>query len=98
MKIIWLSTLFSCLCIAATPEMPFTIVENRGQAHSSARLVGRGPGILVEFSEQSVLLGTGDSSVRIDFLEANPGSTPEPEGNSGATINFLTGADSSQER
>ena len=81
---------------AATPELPFTIVENRGQLRSSARFIGQGQGLKTEFDDQSILLEGGGTATRIDFPGINPGTRVVAEQESGATINYLLGTDSSR--
>ena len=91
--------LYACtgvIAAASSPELPFTIVENRGQMQSAARFVGQGPGFRAEFEDQSVLLEDGGGITRIDFPGVNPGTKVAAEQESGATINYLMGTDSSR--
>src|SRR5579862_5122624 len=84
--------------VAATPELPFTFVENQGQVQSPARVLGRGSGMQMEVSETWASLESGGKTVRIDFPQANPRPALKLEEKTGAVLNFLVGADSSRWR
>ena len=96
MKSCALPALYVCtgVCLfAATPELPFSIVENRGQGASSARLIGQGPGVRMEFAAHDVLIQTNGAHARMEMLDSNPSAKLIMEEDTGATINYLVGAD-----
>jgi hypothetical protein len=100
MKLKVLATLLavSGLAGAATPELPFTFVENQGQVQSPAHVLGRGPGMQMEMGETWVSMESGGKTVRIDFPQASPLVASKLEEKTGAVLNFLVGADSSRWR
>jgi hypothetical protein len=88
---------------ARSSHMPFTFVENRGQASPLARYIGIGPEFKAWFEDRGVVLRQGPTVVRIAFEDAAttaavtrpPASrtTITPDNPMGATANYLNGSD-----
>ncbi len=78
---------------ASSPHMPFSFVENRGQADSRVRAVGSGPSFKAWFEDDGVLLQQGASTVHLGFAGALPRPAITLADPSGAHANFLRGAD-----
>src|SRR5271168_4645884 len=63
---------------SSSPHIPFSFVENRGQADPSVRYIGTGPEFKVWFKDHGVVLRHGRTTVKILF-------------ESGATAGHLAG-------
>ena len=77
----------------SSPQMPFSFVENRGQADSRVRAIGSGPRFKAWFEDSGVVFQQGSAAVRVEFAggQARPGvalSNP-----TGASANYMRGSD-----
>jgi len=92
----WLATGSAALCAispAASPQMPFAFVENRGQANAQVRATGSGPRFKAWFEDGGVVLQQGEATVRVDFVGANPRPVIALADPIGASANYLHGSD-----
>ncbi len=78
---------------ASSPQMPFSFVENHGQADPRVRAVGSGPSFKAWFEDDGVLLQQGASTVHLSFAGALPQPAITLADPSGAHANFLRGSD-----
>ena len=78
---------------AATQQIPFSFVENRGQAETFVRAIGSGPGFKAWFEDDGVVLQQSAATVRIDFVGALPQPKITLADPLGATANYLHGGD-----
>ena len=96
---------FSSICILSAsvqgstnpgvPQLPFTFVENRGQADTRIRYVGSGPDFKAWFEDRGVILQQGQTSVQVSFENmAAPRITAEMP--LAARANYLHGNDPGQ--
>lgn len=77
----------------ASPQLPFSFVENRGQADASVRAIGAGPRFKAWFEEDGVVLQQGEATVRMSFEGARPGPAITLTDPIGASANYLRGTD-----
>src|SRR6266699_2172628 len=82
------------LMAAATSHMPFTFVENRGQADAPIRYIGNGPEFKAWFEDHQVILQQGQTAVQIAF-EGGGMPVITAEQATGARANYLRGSDPS---
>lgn len=79
----------------SSPRLPFTLVENRGQADARVRFIGMGPKFRAWFEDRSVVLQQGQTAVRVTFAGRPPSGSNDSTitaGNPiGARANFLRG-------
>jgi hypothetical protein len=75
-----------------TPSMPFSFVENRGQAESRIRFIGNGPGFKAWFDDGGVSLQQGDAFTSIHFEGAGRDPRITATDPLGATANYLRGS------
>jgi Beta-propeller repeat len=100
------TSFISCICLmagaalvsaatpaASSPQMPFSFVENHGQADPRVRAVGSGPSFKAWFQDDGVLLQQGASTVHLSFAGALPRPAVTLANPSGAHANFLRGND-----
>ena len=94
---------YAVLCLAgcanaassSTPQMPFSFVENRGQAAPDVRYIGNGPQFKAWFLDGAVTLQQGQATTRMRF---EGGASHPHTGTSdpiGATANYFRGGDRS---
>src|SRR5580698_5952007 len=50
-----------------SPHIPFSFVENRGQADTAVRYIGVGPGFKAWFSDRGLVIRHGQTTVKIVF-------------------------------
>jgi hypothetical protein len=86
----------------SSPHMPFSFVENRGQADSSVRYIGTGPEFKAWFNDRGVVLRHGRTTVKILFdggvasvdAKLRPsGIRIGAENPTGARANYIFGSD-----
>ncbi len=77
----------------ASPSMPFTFVENQGQADPAIRYVGNGPQFKAWFRDAGVTVQQGKSVTKIQFEGARQHPHITASGALGATANYLRGSD-----
>ena len=58
------------------PDVPFTFVENRGQADPRVRYIGAGPEFRAWFEDRGVVLRNSETTVRFTFERLAPGAKP----------------------
>jgi hypothetical protein len=81
---------------SSAPHIPFSFVENRGQADPSVRYIGTGPEFKAWFQDHGVVLRHGRTTVKLVFegpgaMKGKPGiSADNPIG---ARANYLYGTD-----
>lgn len=73
--------------------MPFSFVENRGQADPSVRAIGSGPRFKAWFEDDGVLLQRGATTVHVAFAGAHPHPAIKLTDPTGASANYLRGKD-----
>lgn len=78
---------------SASPQMPFSFVENRGQTDARVHVIGNGPRFKAWFDDGGVLLQQGGATVRIDFVGAAPLPAITLADPLGASANYLHGSD-----
>jgi hypothetical protein len=78
---------------ASSPKLPFSFVENHGQADPRVRAVGSGPSFKAWFEDDGVLLQQGASTVHLGFAGASPQPVITLADPSGAHANYLRGND-----
>jgi len=78
----------------SSPQVPFSFVENRGQADPRVRAVGSGPRFKAWFEDDGVVLQQGASTIHLGFESALPRPVVTLADPSGAHANYLRGADS----
>ncbi len=76
----------------ATPAIPFTFVENGGQANARVRYIGSGPEFKAWFEDHGVILQQGQTAVRVSF-EGSDTPRVVAEHPIGARANYLHGND-----
>jgi hypothetical protein len=84
--------------VIAAPILPFTFVENTGQAAADVRFIGLGPEFSAWFEDRSVLLQQGGTTVRIRFSHSSRNRVPRigrvaATNLTGAHANFIRGSD-----
>jgi hypothetical protein len=84
---------FAASSPSSAPVMPFSFVENRGQAESAIRYIGNGPQFKAWFYESSVSLQQGSAVTRIRFEGGSGSPRIEAGDRLGATANYLRGRD-----
>ncbi|MDP9170156.1 MAG: SBBP repeat-containing protein [Acidobacteriota bacterium] len=77
----------------ASPHLPFTFVENRGQADPHARYIGTGPDFKAWFGDGGVVFQQGSATERMDFVGGAPAPVIETADPTGARANYLRGND-----
>jgi hypothetical protein len=77
---------------SAGPHLPFSFVENSGQASPAVRYIGSGPEFKAWFEDRGVILQQGQTTVRVSFEGSG---TPQvaAEHPIGARANYLRGND-----
>jgi hypothetical protein len=80
----------------ASPSMPFTFVENQGQADRKVRFIGNGPDFKAWFRNDGVTLQHGSAVTQVHF--ENGAGTPGIEAAEplGATANYIHGNNPAQ--
>jgi hypothetical protein len=76
---------------AGSSQMPFTFVENKGQADARIRYIGNGPEFKAWFEDRGVVLQQGRAAVKIAF-EGGGAPVITPEQATGARANYLRGS------
>lgn len=90
-----ISMLGAGIAAAATPRIPFTFVENQGQADPHVRFIGTGGAFRAWFEDNGLTLQQNQSVVRISF--AGSGRSRITAGApSGAAVNYVRGNDRAQ--
>ena len=81
---------------SGAPHLPFSFVENRGQASPRVRYIGSGPEFKAWFEDNGVILRHGKSVVRIAFQTGAAAGNPTIRADRpiGARANYLLGKDS----
>jgi hypothetical protein len=77
--------------LAGSPELPFSFVENRGQARPEIRFTGQGPGFKAWFEAKSIVFQKGGASTRMTFVGGADRPVIVPTNPMGATINYFLG-------
>jgi hypothetical protein len=77
----------------SSPVMPFSFVENRGQAEAAIRYIGNGPRFKAWFYDRSVSLQQGSAVTRVRFEGGSGSPAIEASDRLGATANYLRGGD-----
>jgi hypothetical protein len=96
---------FSSICVFSAsvqgstnpgaPQLPFTFVENRGQADAQIRYIGSGPDFKAWFEDRGVILQQGQTNVQVTFENmARP--RIKAESPLAARANYLRGNDASR--
>jgi len=79
--------------IGGSPALPFSFVENKGQAEPGVRYLGNGPEFKAWFHSGGVTFQQGNAKVHFSFAGALPDPVIEPMAPLGATANYLRGRD-----
>lgn len=79
----------------AGPRLPFSFVENRGQADESIRFIGEGPGFAALFTCRGVLLRQGAAALQVTYPGGKDCAVARGTDPSGAQANYLFGPDAS---
>ena len=77
----------------ASPQMPFSFVENHGQTDVRVRAIGAGPRFKAWFEDDGILLQQGAATVYVGFEGAAPRPAVTLVDPTGATANYLRGSD-----
>jgi hypothetical protein len=79
--------------MAGSPQIPFSFVENWGQAGPNVRYIGNGPSMKAWFRANGVTFQRGAAHMSVTFSRGS--SNPEIEASAplGATANYFRGAD-----
>ncbi len=94
----WLLGNWSAICaagISASPQMPFSFVENRGQVDPAVRVIGTGPQFKAWFEDKGVLFQQGSATVQVDFVGAGGRPSIALLNSLDASANYLRGSDPS---
>ena len=78
--------------VAGSPQIPFSFVENRGQADPDVLYIGNGPNMKAWFRANGVTFQRGAAHMSVTFSRGS--SNPEIEASAplGATANYFRGA------
>jgi len=76
-----------------SPQMPFTFVENRGQADARVKVVGSGPRFRAFFENDGVEFEQGGAALQVEFAGAGKQPSIRPIDPLGASANYLHGND-----
>lgn len=91
-----LPALLSAAPKAASPALPFTFVENRGQADRPVRFIGNGPDFRAYFRADGVIMERGGASVDMTFGGAGAGPSITATDPAGGEVNYFRGSDQSK--
>ena len=83
----------SSAVLPESPQMPFSFVENRGQAAASVRYIGNGPQFRAWFRDDGVTLQQGSATVQVRFESGSRNPRIEPASPFGAVTNYILGND-----
>jgi hypothetical protein len=87
---------FAAETLSASPAMPFSFVQNKGQTDPDIRYIGNGPHFKAWFRDDEVTLQQGDAVTRVRFEGARPHPRIEANDPLGAKANYLRGTDRSR--
>ncbi len=81
---------------SASPHLPLSFTENRGQTNAKVRAIGDGPQFKAWFEENRVILKQGSASAQMDFVNASRKPAITMENPTGAKANYLRGSNSAK--